>query len=58
MGFTQSHCQTAVQTSIGHICLQIETKEFCIVQKNESRIPSIGVVVVNCQTLKITFNRN
>ena len=53
------------QYSVGQIytsyilCLQIETKEFCIVQKNEwkfctvqkneSQIPTIAIVVVNCQ---------
>ena len=44
--------------SVGQICLQIETKDFCTVQKNESHIPTVTVVVVNCQTLKTTFNRN
>ena len=52
------HSHTAYSStdySVGQICLQIETKEFCTV----SHIPNIAVVVVvNCRTLKITFNRN
>ena len=56
--YTVTLPNSSTDYSVGQICLQIETKEFCTVQKNESHIPNIAVVVVNCQTLKITFNRN
>ena len=57
MGFTQSHCQTALQTTVLDRFV-FKLREFCTVQKKMSHIPNIAVVVVNCQTLKITFNRN
>ena len=54
MGFTQSHCQTAVQTTVLDKSVfklrQRSSVLYRIYQKNERHIPNIAVIVVNCQT--------
>ena len=58
MGFTQSHCQTAVQTTVLDRFVFKLRQRSSVLYRKMSHIPNIAVVVVNCQTLKITFNRN
>ena len=58
MGFTQSHCQTALQTTVLDRFVFKLRQRSSVLYRKMSHIPNIAVVVVNCQTLKITFNRN
>ena len=58
MGFTQSHYQTAVQTTVLDRFVFKLRQRSSVPYRKISHIPNIAVVVVNCQTLKITFNRN
>ena len=58
MGFTQSYCQTALQTTVLDRFVFKLRQRSSVLYRKISHIPSIAVVVVNCQTLKITFNRN
>ena len=58
MGFTQSHCQTALQTTVLDRFVFKLRQMSSVLYRKMSHIPNIAVVVVNRQTLKITFNRN
>ena len=59
MGFTQSCCQTALQTTVLDRFVFKLRQRSSVLYRKMSHIPNIAVVVVvNCQTLKITFNRN